>query len=78
VSTVNGISIDRVAVVDSGGNSGGGGIPALVAQLPAAVVSLTEQIEAATGVDILKSMRDDTPDADGSALPPPPPPVDEG
>jgi flotillin len=78
VSTVNGISIDRVAVVDGGGNSGSGGIPALVGQLPAAVVSLTEQIEAATGVDILKSMRDSPAANDDSALPPPPPPVDEG
>jgi flotillin len=86
VSTVNGISIDRVAVVDSGsGGGGGGGIPGLVSQLPAAVVSLTEQIEAATGVDILKSMRpDEVPTAgdDGapgaSELPPPPPvPGDE-
>ena len=79
VSTVNGVSIDRVAVVDSGlaANNGGGGIPAVVAQLPGAVVSLSEQIEAATGVDILSSMRDDTPDDDASALPPPPPPVDD-
>ena len=79
VSTVSGISIDRVAVVDSGGGNGGGGIPGLVAQLPAAVVSLTEQIEAATGVDILKSMRpdDEETDASSSELPPPPPAPDE-
>ena len=63
-------------MVDGGSGSSGGGIPGVVAQLPAAVVSITEQIEAATGVDILRSMRDDTPD-DDSALPPPPPPVDE-
>jgi flotillin len=56
VSTVNSMHIDRVAVVDNGGT--GGGIPGFVAQLPGAVVSLTEQIEAATGVDILSSMRD--------------------
>lgn len=78
VSTVNGVTIDRVAVVDGGGGSGGG-IPAFVSQLPGAVVSLTEQIEAATGVDILQSMRDE-PSVDGEAsndsqseLPPPPP-----
>jgi flotillin len=81
VSTVNGVTIDRVAVVDSGNSNGAGGIPAFVSQLPGAVVSLTEQIEAATGVDILKSMRDDSvdTDADGdsatSELPPPPPPA---
>ena len=64
VSTVNNVSIDRVAVVDGGSNNGSGGIPALVAQLPAAVVSLSEQIEAATGVDILASMRSENSSAD--------------
>ena len=76
VSTVNGINIDRVAVVDGGSNGGSGGIPAFVSQLPAAVVSLTEQVEAATGVDILSSMRDDDRDVQSgtdSELPPPPP-----
>ncbi|MCY3851549.1 MAG: SPFH domain-containing protein [Acidimicrobiaceae bacterium] len=74
VSTVNSVSIDRVAVVDGGNNGGQGGIPALMAQLPAAVVSLSEQIEAATGVDILQSMRSaDGEDEPVSELPPPPP-----
>jgi flotillin len=59
VATVQGVTIDRVAVVDSNTDrsSGGGGIPGLVAQLPATLVALTEQIEAATGVDILDSLR---------------------
>jgi len=88
VSTVNGINIDRVAVVDSG-NGGGNGIPAFVSQLPGTVVSLTEQIEAATGVDILGSMRQDSAEEEleddeqaesadetgQSELPPPPPPA---
>jgi flotillin len=69
VSTVNNVDIDRVAIVDNGGGQGGG-IPGLVSQLPGAVVSLAEQIEAATGVDILGSMRGDQAD---SELPPPPP-----
>ena len=73
VSTVNNVSIDRVAVVDTG-NGAGGGIPGLMSQLPAAVVSLSEQIDAATGVDILKSMRPDDPE---SELAPPPPPPEE-
>ena len=74
VSTVSGVSIDRVAVIDAGGGSGGsGGIPAFMSQLPAAVVSMSEQIEAATGVDILSSMRDSG-DAGPSPLAPPPPP----
>ena len=76
VSTVNSVSIDRVAVVDGGNNGGQGGIPALMAQLPAAVVSLSEQIEAATGVDILQSMRSDDDEVEPvSELPPPPPPA---
>ncbi len=82
VSTVNGVSIDRVAVIDNGGGGGqGGGIPGLMSQLPGAVVSLSEQIEAATGVDILKSMRPDEPengdDEGPSALSPPPPPPND-
>jgi flotillin len=72
VATVQGVSIDRVAVVDTGSNRGsdGGGIPSLVSQLPAALVALTEQIEAATGVDILDSLRRSTEDPtedDGAA-----------
>lgn len=77
VSTVNNIDIDRVAIVDNGGGQGGG-IPGLVSQLPGAVVSLTEQIEAATGVDILGSMRSDQAGSEpDSELPPPPPPAPE-
>ena len=59
VATVQGVNIDRVAVVDANNNRGsdGGGIPSLLAQLPASLVALTEQIEAATGVDILDSLR---------------------
>jgi flotillin len=68
VATVQGVKIDRVAVVDSNGDRGssGGGIPGLVSQLPAALVALTEQIDAATGVDILGSLRrdDDEPTED--------------
>ena len=62
------VSIDRVAVVDTGGGGGGngdgnggggsrGGIPGLMSQLPASLVAMTEQIEAVTGVDILASLR---------------------
>ena len=64
VATLDGVSIDRVAVVDTSGGRGsdGGGIPGLVSQLPASLVALTEQIEAATGVDILDSLRRSTQD----------------
>ncbi len=68
VATVQNVSIDRVAVVDTGGGGGGngdgngdggsrGGIPGFMSQLPASLVAMTEQIEAATGVDILASLR---------------------
>ncbi len=57
VGTVGGISIDRVSVIDSGANGGSGqGIPAVVSQLPAAVIKITEQIENATGVNILSGL----------------------
>ena len=64
VATVQGVNIDRVAVVDANGDRGrdGGGIPALVSQLPASLVALTEQVEAATGVNILDSLRRATED----------------
>ena len=71
VATVANVSIDRVAVVDTGGGGGGngdggsrGGIPGLMSQLPASLVAMTEQIEAATGVDILASLRRRADDGD--------------
>ena len=76
VSTVNNVDIDRVAIVDNGGGQGGG-IPGLVSQLPGAVVSLTEQIEAATGIDILGSMRSDQAESEPDSELPPPPPAPE-
>ena len=56
-STVEGVAIDRISVIDSGGQ--GSGIPGVLGQLPAAVINLAEQMETATGVDILGSLRDD-------------------
>ncbi len=54
-STVENVDIDRVSIIDSGGQ--GSGIPGLLGQLPAAVINLAEQMETATGVDILAAMR---------------------
>jgi flotillin len=51
--TVEGVDIDRLTVIDSGD---GGGVANAVNQLPAAVIKLTEQIEAATGVNILSKL----------------------
>jgi flotillin len=58
VSTVAGVAIEKVSIIDSGGQ--GTGIPGFVNQLPAAVIGLTEQIENATGVDLLKALKPNT------------------
>ena len=55
VSTVAAVDIEKVSIIDSGGQ--GTGIPGFMGQLPAAVISLTEQLENATGVDLLKALR---------------------
>ena len=49
--TVNGIDIDKVTVIDNG--TGEGGVGGMARQMPAAVISIAEQIETATGVNIL-------------------------
>jgi len=55
-STVAGIDIDKITVIDQGGNGSGGGIPGIASQMPSAVIAITEQIEAATGVNILSAL----------------------
>lgn len=59
VSTVAAVDIDKVSIIDSGGN--GTGVPGFMNQLPAAVIGLAEQIENATGVDLFKAMRTQSP-----------------
>ncbi len=55
--TVSDIDIDKVTVIDSGnGEGGGGGIGGVARQMPAAVISIVEQIETATGVNILDAV----------------------
>ena len=54
VGTVAAVDIDRVSVIDSG--NGSNGIGGLLGQLPGAVIKITEQIENATGVDILSGL----------------------
>jgi flotillin len=56
VGTVSGVSIDKVSVIDGGAAGGSNSIPSLLGQLPASVISLTEQIENATGVNILSGL----------------------
>ena len=58
VSTVGSVAIDKVSIIDSGGQ--GTGVPGFMGQLPAAVIGLAEQLENATGVDLFKSLRPDS------------------
>ncbi len=53
--SVGEMSIDKVTVIDSGGQAAGVGKAA--GQLPAAIIQLTEQIESATGVNILSRLQ---------------------
>ncbi|MFT7473863.1 MAG: flotillin [Verrucomicrobiales bacterium] len=55
VSTVSGIDIEKMTVIDSGGD--GGALPGIAKQLPASVIAIAEQIETATGVDIMGPLR---------------------
>ncbi len=54
VGTVQSVSIDKVSVIDGG--NGSQQIPGLLSQLPGSVIKLTEQIENATGVNILSGL----------------------
>ncbi len=55
VSTVNNIDIDKMTVIDNGGD--GSALPGIAKQLPASVIAIAEQIETATGVDIMGPLR---------------------
>lgn len=56
--TVGKVTIDKVSVIDSGsGNGGGNGVSRFINQLPSALISLSEQIENATGVNILSQFQ---------------------
>jgi flotillin len=67
VSTVASVDIDKVSIIDSGGQ--GTGIPGFMNQLPAAVIGLTEQIENATGVDLLRALRPNSAGAGATPAP---------
>ncbi len=54
-SSVGDMKIDKVTVIDTGNGSSGVGKAA--GQLPAAIIQLTEQIESATGVNILSRLQ---------------------
>jgi flotillin len=57
VSTVAAVDIEKVSIIDNGGQ--GTGVPGFMGQLPASVITLLEQIETATGVDLLRALRED-------------------
>ncbi len=57
VKTVSKVNIDKMTVIDSGQSGSSGGISRVVGQLPGAVISLAEQIETATGVNILSQFQ---------------------
>jgi flotillin len=67
--TVGKISIEKVSVIDSGTGNGGNGIGRFIQQMPAAVVSLAEQIENATGVNILSQFHKSVPVVMPAAVP---------
>ena len=50
--TVSNIDVDKLTIID-GGAGGGNGLGGVAGQMPGAVISLVEQIENATGVNIL-------------------------
>ena len=52
--SVQGMDIDKVTVIDSGGK--GTGVANAAGQLPEAIIKITEQIETATGVNILSRL----------------------
>ena len=71
--TVKGIDVDRITVIDGGAGGSGNALPGLAGQMPAAVISITEQIEAATGVNILEALtrkNGDVVDLDQASEPP--------
>lgn len=51
-STIKGINIDKITIVDNGSGDGSG-FNKLVNQIPGSVISLAEMIENATGADVL-------------------------
>jgi len=63
-SVVQDVNIDRISVIDNGGQgSDGSGLSKVINQLPSAVVNFGEVVKNATGIDIFKQLQDSkTPD----------------
>jgi flotillin len=69
VGTVEGVNIEKVSVIDSG--NGSETIPGFLSQLPGTVIKLTEQIENATGVNILSGLGREPTAVESHAIDPP-------
>lgn len=52
VGTVDGLKIDKITVVDSGGGASGGGVPAVFQQIAGSTPALLESLKASTGIDV--------------------------
>ncbi|MDD3125011.1 MAG: SPFH domain-containing protein [Candidatus Kapabacteria bacterium] len=61
-NTIKGINIDKITLVDNGGEGGKGSFTNLVNQIPGSVAQLAETINTVTGVDILKAMKENNGD----------------
>lgn len=63
-SVVQDVNIDRISVIDNGGQGNdGSGLSKVINQLPSAVVNFGEVVKNATGIDIFKQLQDSkTPD----------------
>ncbi|MCA9429604.1 MAG: flotillin [Candidatus Omnitrophica bacterium] len=70
VKTIDKVNIDKMTVIDGGQNGSTGGVSRVVNQLPGAVISLAEQIETATGVNILSRFKTDPTPAPRPTEPP--------
>ncbi|HEY6108195.1 MAG TPA: hypothetical protein VIV56_04745, partial [Gemmatimonadales bacterium] len=62
--SVEKIKIDKLSVIDS---SRGSGVASAAAQFPEAIIKLTEQIETATGVNILSRLQRPVPQVESPA-----------
>lgn len=59
-STVKGINIDKITMIDSGSNNGDNGtFSRLINQIPGSVAQLLETVESVTGVNVLKNITED-------------------
>lgn len=67
--TVANIDIDKLTVIDGGNGSGGGAVGSIAGQMPGAVVSVVEQIESATGINILHALTNTSAEAVDQAVP---------